>query len=122
MGVLAGFVRANRDRRPMRLYYGTRNPAGDFLYRAEMRDWMAEGRLAARILATTGEPGSDLQDRIAEDRGALGEAIRDGARIMVVGGREMAEAVREAFDAVSMPLGISVSVLKAEGRYVEDVF
>lgn len=122
MGVLAGFVRANRDRRPMRLYYGTRDPGGDFLYRAEMRDWMAGGRLAARVLAATGTAGEELQDRIAADRDVLTDAIGTGARVMVVSGRDKAEAVRRAFDDAVEALGLTVADLMAEGRYVEDVF
>lgn len=122
IGVLAGFIRANRARRPIRLYYGTRDPSQDFLYSAEIQEWIAEGRLASRSLATTGNAARDLQHRIAEDSAALATAVAQGANIMIVGGREMAEAVQLAFQAVLEPAGFQVSTLRAEGRYVEDVF
>jgi len=122
MGVLAGFIRANRIRRPIRLYYGTRDPSQDFLYSAEIRDWIAEGRLSGRTLAITGDATRDLQHRIAEDSAPLAAALARGASVMVVGGREMAEAVQAAFEAVLHPAGPDIATLRSEGRYVEDVF
>jgi sulfite reductase (NADPH) flavoprotein alpha-component len=48
--------------------------------------------------------------------------IRDGARVMVCGGRDMAAGVADALAEILAPTGLSPAVLKAEGRYVEDVY
>ena len=52
----------------------------------------------------------------------LTEAIRNGARVMVCGGREMARGVAEALEEILAPVGLSPALLKAEGRYAEDVY
>ena len=41
---------------------------------------------------------------------------------MVCGGRAMAEGVSRALDDILAPAGLTPAMLKAEGRYVEDVF
>ncbi len=41
---------------------------------------------------------------------------------MVCGGREMASGVAETLAAILEPMGLSPARLKAEGRYVEDVY
>jgi sulfite reductase (NADPH) flavoprotein alpha-component len=41
---------------------------------------------------------------------------------MVCGGREMAQGVREALDDILGPVGLSQALLKAGGRYAEDVY
>ena len=41
---------------------------------------------------------------------------------MVCGGRDMARGVAEALDEMLAPAGLALSTLKAEGRYVEDVY
>lgn len=63
-----------------------------------------------------------VQDRIDADAVTLRELIQRGAQVLVCGGREMASAVHAAIDRIVAPLAISVPVLKAEGRYREDVY
>jgi sulfite reductase (NADPH) flavoprotein alpha-component len=43
-------------------------------------------------------------------------------QIMVCGGRKMAEGVAQAWSESLTDTGLSVAQLKAEGRYVEDVY
>ncbi|MGF7159875.1 sulfite reductase (NADPH) flavoprotein alpha-component [Rhodoligotrophos appendicifer] len=123
LGPLAGFVRANSGRRPIHLYFGMRHPDSDFLYREELEAWLSEGRLAA---LTTGHSRGTLpryvQDAIASQPLEVVRAMREGARIMVCGGREMAAGVAETMARILEPLGMSPAKLKAEGRYVEDVY
>jgi sulfite reductase (NADPH) flavoprotein alpha-component len=123
VGPLAGFIRANKGRRPMRLYFGARDPESDFLYQREMKEWLAEGRLSALVTAFSraGERAY-LQDRLQADAGVLRAMLSAGAQVMVVGGRDMAQGVRGVLDAVLAPAGLTVERLKAEGRYVEDIY
>ena len=52
----------------------------------------------------------------------VAELIRNGARVMVCGGRDMAAGVAEALVEILAPTGLTPAALKAEGRYVEDVY
>jgi sulfite reductase (NADPH) flavoprotein alpha-component len=48
--------------------------------------------------------------------------IRQGAKVMVCGGREMAAGVAAALAEVLAGAETTPAMLKAEGRYVEDVY
>ena len=52
----------------------------------------------------------------------MAEAIRNGARVMVCGGRDMAQGVARALEDILAPMGLTPAMLKAGGRYVEDVY
>ena len=43
-------------------------------------------------------------------------------RIMVCGGREMAAGVSDTLAHILKPTGLTPAMLRAEGRYVEDVY
>lgn len=119
---LAGFVRNNR-RRPIHLFFGARDPRSDFLYRDEMREALADGRLASLTTAFSRVlGGSYVQDRLLDEGAAIQELVKRGAQIMVCGGRDMAGGVREAIDACLTPLGLSVDGLKRKGLYLEDAY
>ena len=45
-----------------------------------------------------------------------------GAAVRVCGSRNMAKGVTEVLDSLLAPLGLSVDILKARGRYAEDLF
>lgn len=124
IGPLAGFVRANAARRPVHLYWGGRSPSSDFLYEHELARHLAEQRLTSLSTAFSRAPGGGayVQDRIAADAPRLRELIRQGAQILVCGGRDMAEAVCRSLDSVVRPLGLDLATLKSHGRYVEDVY
>jgi sulfite reductase (NADPH) flavoprotein alpha-component len=123
IGPLAGFVRANARHRPIHLFFGMRHPDSDFLYAEELADWRRKGRL--RQLATAcsrGRMPRYVQDTLREEAIELAKLVRKGAKIMVCGGRGMAAGVSEALADILAPAGLSPALLKAEGRYVEDVY
>lgn len=123
IGPLAGFIRANARRRPVHLFFGLRHPDSDFLYRDDLAEWQSEGRLTRLSTATSrGEQPCYVQDALRDDAGQVAEAVRNGARIMVCGGRAMAEGVSRALDDILAPAGLTHATLKAQERCVEDVF
>ena len=63
-----------------------------------------------------------VQDALRAEAAEVARLIRDGARVMVCGGREMAAGVAEALAEILAPAGLTPARLKAEGRYVEDVY
>ncbi|MCR4267058.1 PepSY domain-containing protein [Nitratireductor sp. ZSWI3] len=123
VGPLAGFVRGNARRRPIHLYFGMRHPDSDFFYGEEMPVWQEDGRLARLVTAVSrGARPHYVQDALRGDTAELARLIRDGARVMVCGGRDMAAGVADALAEILAPVGLTPAVLKAEGRYVEDVY
>ncbi len=123
VGPLAGFIRGNARGRAMHLYFGGRDPSSDFLYADEMEQWLGERRLTTLTTAFSRiRDRAYVQDRIAQDAHHLRKMIQRGAQVMVCGGRDMAEGVVESLEHVLAPLGLSTHALKAEGRYVEDVY
>jgi len=120
---LAGFIRHNRLHRTMYLYWGGRHPDIDFLYRSELEGYLQDGRLT-RLSTAFSRAGdhSYVQDRVRADGSELRGLIQQGAQILVCGGRNMAQGVGEAMDQIVAPLNISVQMLKAQGRYREDVY
>jgi len=123
IGPLAGFIRGNGARRPIHLIFGMRHPDSDFLYRDDLAGWQADGRLARLVTATSrGATPRYVQDALRADGAELARLIRNGARIMVCGGRDMAAGVAEALADILAPVGLTPVALKAEGRYAEDIY
>jgi sulfite reductase (NADPH) flavoprotein alpha-component len=123
IGPLAGFIRANKARRPVHLFFGMRLPGSDFLYREELEAWAAAGRLTSLSTAVSrGARPRYVQDALAAEQLEVVRAICKGARVMVCGGRQMAAGVAETMARLLEPLGLSLAALKAQGRYVEDVY
>ncbi len=123
IGPLAGFARANTHRRPMHLFFGLRHEASDLLYAEELRLWLEDGHLTSLQAAfSRGTPRSYVQDEVRRDAGRLVKLVQSGAQILVCGGQGMAAGVREALEEVLAPLGLTPALLKAEGRYAEDVY
>ncbi len=119
---LAGFVRRS-GRRPVYLFFGARHPQSDFLYREEFNDALSAGRLTSLTTAFSRVLGGGyVQDRLRAESTTIRELVRGGAQIMVCGGREMAEGVREAVDFCLAPLGLTVATLKRRGLYLEDAY
>ncbi|MCM2474494.1 N-acetylglucosamine transferase [Rhizobium sp. CG5] len=123
IGPLAGFARANRSRRPMHLYFGTRHPASDALYAEELSAWKDDGHLTSVSTAysRTATPAY-VQDILRQDAARLGKLIAAGGQVLVCGGREMAAGVATALADILAPQGVTLATLKAEGRYAEDVY
>ncbi|WP_248747117.1 PepSY domain-containing protein [Pseudomonas sp. MWU12-2037] len=123
IGPLAGFIRNNKERNAMHLYWGGRHPASDFLYEPELKRYLADRRLTAlRAAFSQTQERSYVQDRLINDALSLRRLIEKGAQVLVCGRREMARAVMQALDEVLAPLDLSVMTLKAQGRYREDVY
>jgi len=120
---LAGFVRHNRQRRPVHLFFGGRDPASDFLYRDDLQTALDEGRLTSlntRFSRVMG--GGYVQDLVIDEAEAARRLVSQGAQIMVCGGRDMANGVRGAIETCLAPLGLSVDGLKQKGLYLEDAY
>jgi len=123
VGPLAGFIRANKKGRPMYLYFGGRDPASDFLYGETVPQWIEEHRLTRATTAFSRVANrAYVQDAIRQDAETLRHLIRQGAQILVCGGREMASGVIEAMSEVLAPINLQPATLKAQGRYAEDVY
>ena len=63
-----------------------------------------------------------MQDVLRDDAEVIRRLMADGARVMVCGGREMAQGVRASMTEILYPLGLSPAMLKEGGRYAEDVY
>lgn len=123
IGPLAGFIRSNGRRRPLHLFFGMRHPDSDFLYGEDMPEWRAAGRLSHLVTAVSrGARPRYVQDALKAEATEVARLIKDGARVMVCGGRDMAAGVTVALTDILHPLGLTPAALKAEGRYVEDVY
>jgi sulfite reductase (NADPH) flavoprotein alpha-component len=123
IGPLAGFIRANARRRPVHLFFGMRHADSDFLYRDDLAGWKADGRLTELTTAVSrGARPHYVQDALRAEAAQVAEAVRRGARVMVCGGREMAQGVSRALEDILAPVGLTPAMLKAGGRYVEDVY
>jgi len=121
---LAGFIRRNDRHRPMHLYFGGRDPSRDFFFGPELRQWLAEGRLASlrTVFSRVPEGGGYVQDALRADAERVRDLVTQGAVVRVCGSRDMAQGVAKALDEMLTPLQLGVSRLKAEERYAEDVF
>lgn len=123
IGPLAGFLRANRDHRPMHLWFGARHPQADYLYADDLAAWQEDGRLTSlhTAFSRTGRRHY-VQDALRKDADSIRRLMTAGARVMVCGGREMAQGVRDAMTDILLPLELSPAVLKSGGRYAEDTY
>ncbi|WP_112874650.1 PepSY domain-containing protein [Paracoccus endophyticus] len=123
IGPLAGFIRANARRRPVHLFFGMRHPDSDFLYREDLAEWQASRRLSRLVTARSrGERPHYVQDALRHEAAEVARLIGEGARVMVCGGRGMAAGVSTALAEILAPAGLTPALLKAEGRYVEDIY
>src|SRR5690606_17654675 len=116
IGPLAGFVRGNTRGRPIHLFFGMRHPDSDFFYGEEMPGWQDEGRLTRLVTAVSrGARPHYVQHALRSEAAHVAELIRNGARVMVCGGRDMAAGVADALAEILAPAGLTPAVLKAEG-------
>lgn len=123
IGPLIGFVRHNPPQRPMHLYFGARDAHDGFLYREELGTLVDDRRLRSLTTAFSRSANKAyVQDRLLADAPRLRELVGQGAQILVCGGRRMAEGVAAAWDRILAGAGTSVAQLRAQGRYVEDVY
>ncbi|SLN62943.1 sulfite reductase [Roseisalinus antarcticus] len=76
----------------------------------------------ALILIGAGTGIGPLAGFVRGNAAEVARQIRAGARVMVCGGRGMAAGVAEALADILAPAGLTPARLKAEGRYVEDIY
>lgn len=123
MAPFAGFARHNKVKRPMLLFWGGRNTGTDFIYQQQIMSCLQQQHLSSvKPAFSQGPKRQYVQDRVAEDAQIIRAQIENGAQIMVCGGQAMATAVRATIDQILLPLGVSVSQLKQQNRYLEDVY
>lgn len=123
IGPLAGFIRNNKGKYPMYLYWGGRDPDSDFLYEPELEEYLADQRLTQLNAAFSRvKEGAYVQDRVTGDALQMRELIKSGAQILVCGSRAMAASITQAINEILIPLGLTVETLKLQGRYREDIF
>jgi sulfite reductase (NADPH) flavoprotein alpha-component len=85
--------------------------------------WQAEGRLASVTTAFSRTAArAYVQDALRRDEERVARLIGEGAQVLVCGGREMAAGVAAALTDILTPTEMTPALLKAEGRYVEDVY
>lgn len=123
IGPLAGFARGNRGCRPMHLYFGIRHPASDALYAEELCNWNKDGRLSSvsTAFSRTAHPAY-VQDILCKDAERICKLIAAGGQILICGSRDMAAAVATVLADILAPQGFNLALLKANGRYAEDVY
>ncbi|MFX1676192.1 PepSY domain-containing protein [Paraburkholderia sp. A2WS-5] len=123
IGPLIGFARHNARCRPMYLYFGARDEDDGFLYRDEFPGLIRDRRLyALKTAFSRAERRAYVQDRLIDDAQHLLDLIAQGAQIVVCGGRAMAQGVAHAWERILDGSDLSVSQLREQGRYVEDVY
>jgi sulfite reductase (NADPH) flavoprotein alpha-component len=116
-------MRTQGERRPVHLWFGARHPDTDMFFGEELTAWSDTGQLTG--LRTAFSRSGDrhyVQDVLRQDATALQTLIANGAKVMVCGGRDMAQGVRDALSDVLAPLDLTASTLKSQGRYVEDAY
>ncbi len=120
---LVGFMRTARPGRPVRLYWGGRDPNSDFLFRTELEKARSNGRLTrlCTIFSRIGG-GGYVQDLITLDAAELRAEVAAGGQILICGGRDMAEGVGLALAGALAPLGLDLPTLRRNGRLIEDVY
>lgn len=120
---LVGFIRANRRRRPIHLYWGGRSPTSDALFAKDLEASVARGSLAAFEPVFSRVPGGEyVQDRLAANASVVADLIGRGAQVMVCGSRELANGVARTLELILASTDASLSTMRAQGHYVEDVF
>ncbi|MGV8985554.1 MAG: PepSY domain-containing protein [Cypionkella sp.] len=123
VGPMVGFLRALRKGRGAELYFGARDPGSDFLYEADLKDGLLEGRLVRLVTAFSRvRDHAYVQDRLRRDAGHLRDQMLRGGQVLVCGSIAMARSVADEVEAALAPIGLSVARLRAEGRYLEDIY
>jgi sulfite reductase (NADPH) flavoprotein alpha-component len=119
---LVGFIRKNRRRRPMYLFFGARDQHSDYLYRNDLQAARTAGQVVSVSTAFSRTGGGYVQEQLMREAELVRRLLEQGARVVVCGSLDMARGVRDAFDACLAPLGLSVDDLKSKGRYLEDAY
>lgn len=101
---------------PLHLFFGMRHPDSDFFYDEDLAAWKDEGRLTRLVTAVSrGTKPHYVQDALRGDAAQVAQLIRDGARVMVCGGRDMAAGVADALAEILALFGLTPAGLKTQG-------
>jgi len=123
IGPLIGFARGNAPSRDASLFWGGRDAGSDFLYQDELSALKRAGKLSRVTTAfSRSVEGVYVQEKLRASACELRRAIQSGGQVMVCGGAAMGAEVRNAWDEILAPIGLSVQHLKSEERYLEDVY
>lgn len=123
IGPMVGFLRGMKPGRGAELYFGARDPGSDYLFGAELAASLRQGRLAHLTTAFSRvRDRAYVQDRLRADAAHLRDQILRGGQVLVCGSIAMARAAAAEIEAALAPAGLSVAMLRAEGRYLEDVY
>jgi sulfite reductase (NADPH) flavoprotein alpha-component len=123
IGPMMGFLRGLKPGRGAEMYFGARDPGSDYLYEGELAEGLKQGRLSRLITAFSRvQDRAYVQDRLRADAAHLRDQIRRGGQVLVCGSIAMARSVAAEVEELLVPLGLSVATLRAEGRYLEDVY
>lgn len=123
MAPLAGFARENTHNRQMHLYWGGQSPFLDFVYKSSVVECLQKNRLTRAVVAySKGSNRQYVQDKLRENAESIRSLTQQGAQFLICGGRPMATGVHLALDEILKPNGLSVDMLRAEKRYLEDVY
>ena len=114
------------------LIFGNRNFKHDFLYQQDWINFRKAGLLDRVSLAFSRDTTTRayIQDKLREEGEMLYEWIQQGAHIYVCGGMEMEKGVRESLVEIINTYGANeeqdaettIENLRAEGRYLRDVY
>ena len=123
VGPMIGFLRGLKAGRGAEMYFGARDPGSDYLYEDELAEGLQQGRLSRLVTAFSRvQDRAYVQDRLRADAAHLRNQIKRGGQVLVCGSIAMARAVAVEVEEALAPLGLSVATLRAEGRYLEDVY
>jgi cytochrome P450/NADPH-cytochrome P450 reductase len=116
------------------LFFGCRHPAQDYIYQRELEDYLKDGTLNALHVAFSrlpDRPKTYVHDYIAAQAAVLNKLLGQGAYVYICGdARHMAPYVQAAFLRLLQEQGgltaaeaaTRLEELKAEGRYLQDVW
>ena len=120
---LMGFIRNNNACHPIYLYWGGRDPALDYLYKDDLEEMLTSGHLTElRVAFSRIEPKTYVQDILRQDSEKLRQLLMHNGEIMICGGKEMAEGVREALESILSATNMTLAEMKSAHRYREDVY
>lgn len=118
-----GFIRNNKTKTPLHLYWGGRHEKSDFIGSDFLHNALSNQTLTSLNTAFSRQGQKQyIQDRLLQDPEVLRDLITNGAKIMVCGGIGMAQGVRTALDTILTTTEFNTQTLKQAGQYVEDVY
>ena len=116
----------------VRLYFGCRREAEDYLYKDELAAYLKAGTLSSLRLAFSRETAAKVyvQTRVAEDGAELVEMLQRGGHVYICGGTAMGRDVVAAVqEAVRVHAGLPaeaaeayIKAMQAQGRLVQELW